>query len=124
MPIAHLTVMPSNFTSQSSFNMSNNAPCPKSTAFLDGDTLLFAFSGFLDDVDIKVDLIDDAGNGPIASDTISVAAGSIDQFTQFSGFPARPDGSAMDTCLYQITLTNDTSANTGTNIYVTVYRHT
>jgi hypothetical protein len=120
---AHLTGEPAGFAEQSSFLVTNNAPTPTSRAFVNGDSLLFRFSDFIDDVTVRVDLYDDQQFVWLATDSTTASAGDGDRFILFSGFPTRADGSVMDSCNYVITLTNNTASNQGTNIQAKVFRH-
>ena len=92
-----------------------------SSAFLDGDDLLSQFFDFREDVKIRVGLTDDANN-PLPSDTITVTESSSNRFTKFNGCPARSDGSVLDTCHYQSTLTSDSFSRTSTNVDLSVFR--
>jgi hypothetical protein len=123
MNIDHPASEPANFTEQSSSEVTNNAPTPKSNAFVDGDSLLFGFSDFTDTITIQVDLYDNQQFVLLATDSIRASAGAADHFVLFSGFPLRADGSTMDSCDYVITLTNNTAPSQGTSIQATVFRH-
>ena len=110
---------------QSSSNINNNNNA-SGLVFIENGVLLFEFTNDRGDNDtVEVDLFDDQSNGPLegASGSVSWSGGmSGTQYIEFSDFPARADGSVMDSCNYTATLTNDDDNNVGTNLFMNIYR--
>lgn len=107
---------------QSSFNISNNNSTTGNT-FIEKDVLLFELTNDRREAETcQVDLIDDSGNGPLGSASVSWSDGDGGtQFIEFSNFPVDASGELLDSCDYEIWLVNDKS-DSGVVASVNIYR--
>ena len=102
----------------------NNTFSVTGQAFIENDVLLFEFENDRGDaVTVRVNLGDDQNYVSLASASVSWLSGDTStQYTEFSEFPLRSSNDIMDTCSYEVILTNDADQNEGTELWMNIYR--
>ena len=113
---------PSNVSSHSSFNLTNNHSV-SGRVFCDHDVVVFEITNDHDDhVRIEVTLTDDEGNGVLDRATLELGEGDPVGYVQFSDFGVRADSTSPRTsCQYELQLTNVDAPRTGTQVGVRIY---
>jgi hypothetical protein len=123
MLVEYPDALPDSLNQQSSFEMTNNNP-DDSRVLFSNDLVVFELDNTRgDDVRVDIVLADDQGNGLLPDGNAEVSWNQAGKrYVRFSRFPLRADQTTpMDSCEYEITLTNNTDANTGTAIQVAIY---
>jgi hypothetical protein len=122
MQVTYPTEVPQGMDNVSSSEINNTYSVDFSVLY-SNDTIVFQFAGSSStNVHVNVSLIDDQNNGPIQD-----AAGQVDlagmetKYIQFSGFPARADGSVMNSCTRHFEVINSDNKDEGCSCYQTTW---
>ena len=102
----------------------NNTYDSTGSVLFDEDSVVFAFENAAStyQTTCSVQLVDDAGNGPLPGGAAEVHVdGGTRAYIRFSRFPRRGDGDEMKSCDYTVRVTNNLARSEGVEVYMTIY---